>query len=270
MTNSVIELIKRRKSVRSFNNQDIADSDRKRLEEYIGSLKNPFDVRVDFCILDAEDNKLSSPVIVGATAYIAAKVRRVGNYELAYGYSFEKLCLYALSLGIGTVMLAASLDRKAFERAMNLQNDEVLPVASPIGYPADKSSIREKLMRKGLKADERIPFNKLFFEGTFEKELGRETAGIFYDALEMLRLSPSAGNKQPWRAIVDGEKVHFYEKKSLKDSTLGDIQKLDMGIALAHFDMTMDESGNTGGFVFENPGISSPEDTFYIATYVIK
>ena len=66
----------------------------------------------------AKEHNLSSPVIVGENAYLAAKVKREGRHEIAYGYSFEKVCLYALSLGIGTVMLAASLSRSTFEQAM--------------------------------------------------------------------------------------------------------------------------------------------------------
>ena len=42
-----------------------------------------------------------------------------------------------------------------------------------------------------------------------------------------------------------------------------------MGIALAHFDMTMAENGCSGKFVFEDPGIKMPEDVYYIATYVM-
>ena len=37
----------------------------------------------------------------------------------AYGYCFEEACLYAESMGIGTVMLAASLSRQTFEKAMH-------------------------------------------------------------------------------------------------------------------------------------------------------
>ena len=60
-------------------------------------------------------------------------------------------------------MLASTLSRETFEKAMQVQEDEVLPVASPIEYPAKKKSIRESLMRKGLKVDDRISFEKLFF-----------------------------------------------------------------------------------------------------------
>ena len=60
-------------------------------------------------------------------------------------------------------MLAATISRKAFEKAMEVGDTEVMPAASPVGYPAEKKSIRETMMRKGLQADERMPFGKLFF-----------------------------------------------------------------------------------------------------------
>ena len=69
---------------------------------------------------------------------------------------------------------------------------------------------------------------------------------------------------------MDGNKVHFYEQKSMKDSPLGDIQKVDVGIALAHFDMTMEENGYAGSFVFDDPGIQAPAGTYYFVSYERK
>ena len=270
MTSSIKELIKNRKSVRTFNNIAISDEDLEKLQEYIDTLKSPFDAEITFRFLDAKTYKLSSPVIIGEKAYIAAKVRKAGHFEIAYGYSFEKVCLYALSLNIGTVMLAASLDRKRFEKAMELQEGEVLPTASPIGYPAEKRSVRDSLMRKGLKADERLPFQELFFDGSFDRVLTKDRAGDFREAFEMLMLAPSATNRQPWRAVIYENKVHFYEYRTLKESELGDIQKVDVGAALAHFDMTMEENGYEGSFIFSDPGIAAPDKMSYIVTYERK
>ena len=270
MQKSVKDLIRSRTSVRTFTGEPLSADDRKKLEEYIAAETNPFNVPIEFRLLDVKEYGLSSPVIVGADMYLAAKVERAGNYELAFGYSFENACLYALSLGIGTVMLAASLSRKAFEQAMDVRADEVLPVASPVGYPAEKKSIRESLMRKGLKADDRKPFDTLFFAETFENPLSKEDGGIFSEALEMARWAPSAGNQQPWRAVVSGTEVHFYEKRSMKESALGDIQKVDVGIALCHFDLVMQEEGKQGSFHFEDPGISTPEDTCYMISYAVS
>ncbi len=272
MATSVKEIIRRRKSVRTFSGETLRSDDRQKLDEFLKTLDNPFDVPVEFRFLDAKEHGISSPVIVGTDAYIAAKVARVPQSEIAYGYSFETFCLFAESLGIGTVMLAATISRSAFEKAMEVKDTEVMPVASPIGYPADKQSVREKLMRKGIKADERLPFDMLFFENSFAQVLIPEHSKLFRDALEMVRLAPSAGNKQPWRVIVCGNKVHFYEKKtkSMSNNPLGDIQKVDVGIALAHFDLTLKESGISGSFVVDDPGFATDDSIEYIVTYEVK
>ena len=210
-------------------------------------------------------------MIVGTDLYIAAKVSRVPQPEIAYGYTFEKFCLYAKTIGVGTVMLAATISRNAFEKAMDIKSTEVMPVASPVGYPADKRSAREK-MRKGIKADDRLPFGLLFFIGSFALSLTPENAGQFRDALEMVRLAPSAGNKQPWRAVVCGDPVHFYEKKAkeMSNNPLGDIQKVDLGIALAHFDLTLKEAGVNGCFVTRDPDFDIEDAMEYIISYEVK
>lgn len=265
MTYPAKEMIKKRKSVRTFDPRPLRLEHIRALEEHIGAEENPFGVPVVFRLLDIKEHGLASPVILGEAKYLAAKVKRVPRYEIALGYSFEEACLYALSLGIGTVMLAASLNRSAFEKAIEVGADEVMPVASPLGYPAEKKSMREKLMRKGIKADERLPFDKLFFEGDFNRPLSDSNG--FFEALSMARLAPSAANKQPWRAVVIGNAVHFYEYKTMKDSPLGDIQKVDIGIALAHFDLTEKENGYSGNYTERDPQIVLPENTHYIISY---
>ena len=270
MTFSVKDMIIKRKSVRTFTGEPLKNEDRVAIEQFIQSQTNPFDVSVDFRFLDVKEYGLSSPVIVGADLYLAAKVKRCKHYEIGFGYSFEHVCLYAESLGVGTVMLAASLSRAAFEKAMDVQDDEVLPVASPVGYPSQKKSIRESLMRKGLKADKRIPFEQLFFDKQYGNKLSASSAGIFADALEMARWAPSAGNKQPWRGVVIGDTVHFYKEKSMRNSPLGDIQKVDVGIALAHFDLTMQEEGHKGRFVEADPSIAIPENVQYVISYEME
>ena len=272
MDASVKDIIRRRKSVRTFSGEPLCPKDRQKLEGFFKTVDNPFAIPIGFRVLDAKKYGLSSPVIIGADEYVAAKVSRILQSEIAYGYSFEKFCLFAESLGIGTVMLAATISRGAFEKAMEVEDTEVMPVANPIGYPSEKRSVREKLMRKGIKADERLPFDTLFFENSFAQSLSPERAGIFQDALEMTRLAPSAGNKQPWRAVVCGDRVHFYEKKAkaMQNNPLGDIQKVDIGIALAHFDLTLQEVGITGRFVVEDPGLETDDQTEYIVTYEVN
>lgn len=271
LDSDIKDIIRRRRSVRTYNGEVLRPDDKQKLSEFLRMVENPFGIPIEFRLLDAKEYGLTSPVIIRANEYVAAKVSQVQQSEIAFGYSFEKFCLFAESIGIGTVMLAATINRSAFEKAMNLKPTEVMPVASPVGYPADKQSIREVLMRKTIKADERLPFDVIFFENSFSQSLQLGHAGMFQDALEMTRLAPSAGNKQPWRVVVCGNKVHFYEKKTLAMSknALIDIQKVDIGIALSHFDLTMKESGVTGSFAINNPGLEKDEQTEYIVTYEV-
>lgn len=272
MNAPIQDIIRKRKSVRTYNGDALRPEDRKQLENFVQTAKNPFDILVEFRFLDAQKYELTSPVISGTNTYVAAKVKRVSQFGIACGYSFESFCLFAKSLGIGTVMLAGTLSRNAFEAAMDVSDTEVMPVASPVGYPADKMSVRERIMRKGVQADTRLPFETLFFERSFEKALTPNRAGRFKEALEMVRLAPSAVNKQPWRVVVCDDTVHFYEKKAkaLQNNPLGDIQKVDIGIALSHFDLTLKESGASGNFIANDPELTTDELTEYIVSYELN
>ena len=53
----------------------------------------------------------------------------------------------------------------------------------------------------------------------------------------------------------------------MKDSPLGDVQKVDMGIALSHFDLTEKENGHSGRFAQLDPQLDLPENTHYIISY---
>lgn len=257
--------IQKRKSVRTFNRQPLTPEEKDQLEQWMREETNPFGIPVHFSLLDANTHHLSSPVITGETTYLAGKVKTVPRHEIAYGYAFEKICLLAKSIGLGTVILAGTLSRSAFEKAMNVAGDEVMFAASPIGHPAAKRSIRETLMRKGIKADTRVSFDSHFYLGAYGNPLSFERAGIFARALEMVRWAPSATNQQPWRVVLDGDTLHFFEAKTIQGQP--DIQKVDMGIALCHFDLTLQEEGIQGKFIQANPNYVLPDNVEYIISY---
>ncbi|MBO7364011.1 MAG: nitroreductase, partial [Lachnospiraceae bacterium] len=136
--------------------------------------------------------------------------------------------------------------------------------------PAEKMSLRETLMRKGVGADSRIDFTKLFFDGALETPMLPENAGDLFLPLEMVRLAPSAVNRQPWRAVRCGNLVHFYEKKNRGMATgTWDVQKIDMGIALCHFELGAAESGLRTEFVMEDPGLTDDPGCVYTASFRI-
>lgn len=269
---AILELIGKRRSVRTFDGTALRPQDARKIIDFCGGAGNPYDVPIVWKLLDAATHGLSSPVIVGADAFIAGKLCRVPHAEEAFGYSFEKIVLFAESIGVGTTWIAGTMNRDAFERALALESGEVMPCVSPLGYPAKKMSLRESMMRKGVRADSRSDFGDLFFEKSFDAPLTKEKAGTLQDALEAVRLAPSAVNKQPWRVVVDGDRAHFYEKhsKGYVSATGWDIQKIDMGIALCHFELAAKERGLDVSFEISDPGIPKPEKTEYIASYAVK
>ena len=207
-------LVRGRRSVRSFDGRPVSQKELDQLFAFLAETANPYGLPVDFKLLDGTKQKLSCPVVVGTDLYVGAKMKQTPYLNEAFGYSFELLVLYAQSLGLGTVWVGGTMDRQAFENAMELNEDEVMPCMSPLGYPARKMSVREAMMRKGVKADSRMAFEELFFDGSFAVPLTQEKAGKLCHALEMVRLAPSAVNKQPWRIVVKDNAAHFYLKRS--------------------------------------------------------
>ena len=269
---NIESLVRGRRSVRTYDGREVSQTDLEKLTVFWSQAQNPYNIPITFKLLDGKAQKLNCPVASGTDLYIGAKVTKVPHMEEAFGYSFELLVLYAQSLGLGTVWVGGTMDRAAFEAAMELGESERMPCMSPIGYPAEKLSIKENLMRKGVKADSRAPFESLFFEGNFNTPLTPEKAGKLAHPLEMVRWAPSAVNKQPWRAVVTREAVHFYLKhaKGFVSEAVGDMQKIDMGIALSHFALCAQEDGLEVGFSLSDPGLSTEPDTEYIASYLVE
>lgn len=261
--------MKQRRSVRTFDGKGLDPEMRAAMREFLADVPNPFGIEVTFDVLDAEEHGLTSKVISGANYYVCAKVARKSRAELAFGYSFEKFMLQAHSLGLGTVCLAGTLDRPAFERAMNVGEGEFMPCVSPLGRPARKRSLREKAMRAAVKADTRHASEKLFFTGDFAHPLSESEAGMWSIPLEAVRCAPSARNAQPWRLVVDGDQVHFFEARSkgFEREATGDVQKIDLGIAACHFDIAAAKAGIAGGFLESDPGIQREGTVEYVYTF---
>lgn len=259
------ELIKTRKSVRTFNGRPISTEHKEKLSTYIKNISNPYGIPVEFVLLDAKKHGLSSPVIQGEALYIVAKVEKQPHGEEAFGYSFEKMVLYAWSLGIGTTWIGGTFDRAHFEKTVGIEDRERMYAATPLGYPAGEQSEADRKLRASVKGDERLPATELFFDRSFSTPLSINDPTLSV-ILETVRWAPSAANMQPWRIVKDGNQFHFYERhtKQYDAENYGDVQKLDMGIALCHFMSVTD-----GKLAISDPGLDAPENMEYIATVTL-
>ncbi len=272
----VEQTIKKRNSVRTFEERKLTDSDKERLKEFANNLSNPFGEKVNFHFIEknTETNgeKLGTyGVIKGANFFIGASVANTKLGLEAVGYEFENLILYATHLGLGTVWLAATFSRDQFSAAMGIKADDHFPAISPVGYPV-KKRLKESLMRKLMKSDQRKPWETLFFKNDFLTPLTEMEAEKYALPLQMLRIAPSATNAQPWRVLLKDEVFHFYEthNANTKEDELF-IKRVDLGIGISHFHQTALEQSLSGTFEQSSQEtIEIPSNTQYIISWVPK
>lgn len=270
------KVVKLRYSVRTYTSQKISQDMGNQINKYINTLSNPFSLKISFQVLHSETTENAKKLgtygmIKGAGEYIGATVKNAELSMAALGYEFEKLILYLTSLGLGTCWLGGTFNRGEFAKAMEIKENELFPIISPIGYASEKKRMTDSLVRFFAKSDQRKPWESIFFHKNFSTPLAKADAGQYEEALEMIRLAPSASNKQPWRILKDGSAYHFFENKAkgYSDSFGYDIQEIDMGIAACHFHLAALEKGLEGEFAkLPLPEIEIPENIYYLFSYM--
>lgn len=270
-------IVKKRKSIRTYNTEEISSEIIGKLNDYISEINGPFKENITFKILDVKERingaKLGTyGVIKGANKFIAAKVKD-GQYSLEeLGYEMESIVLYATSMALGTCWIGGTFKKGQFAKAMQVQEGEILPIVLPIGYEKEKKSIIDKTMRLIAKCEKRKAWNEMFYFRDFSCPLTQHyTLNGFKDAFENVRLAPSAINKQPWRIVKHGNEFDFYvnEDKDEKKETSYDIKRIDMGIAMCHFELTCKELGIKGKFKVGSPKINdAPNNYKYLITWI--
>ena len=272
----VKKAVQDRVSIRSYEERSLAKEDKSKLMDFNASLTNPFgvDVKVQYISKDkgAEDVQLGTyGTIRGAKDFLAITVKDQPYAMEAVGYQFENLVLYATDMGLGTVWLAGTFNRKDFKSVIEISDEDLFPCICPVGYPGQKRSFIEKITRASLGSKKRKEWDKLFFLDDFSKSLTKEDAGRYTDALDMLRLAPSATNAQPWAVVKEGDKFHFF--CNYKNSINNDVKKikhLDLGIALSHFHQTAMSDGLNGKLEVTDIDFDVLENMHYIITYIAK
>ena len=261
----IIQAMKERRSVRSYNGQPLSQEMVGRLHKIIdesytlfgGSVTirlKKFDIKGDF-------KPSTYGVIKGASDYFLMGIGEGEESDLTAGFRFEQVVLKAWELGLGTCWIAGTYKGSQFDQGEKWPDGESLKIICPVGYP-EKQRFMEKMMRFTIGSNNRKPFSELFFEDDFKKSLDPENK--FSEALEMLRIAPSSTNSQPWRALVRGNKVMFYYKPKYP------ITVIDCGIGICHFYETEKYKGFTGKFEKETAYPVPPEDWKYLISYTRK
>jgi len=272
---TVGDLIRRRCSWRTFTNQALTSEHRELMQKFIDGLEPaPFANRIRVKVFDEPAAKGGIKgtygVIRGASTFLVGAAPQGPQSLEDFGYVFEEVLLRATDLGLGTCWMGGTFSRTVFGERIGLGPSEVVPAISPVGYRADRRGSVDALFRFSAGSAKRKPWQDLFFQQDFKTPLTSAEAGAFTEPLEMVRLAPSAANKQPWRLITDGEAWHFLLERTSGFSALWsvDLQRIDMGIAMCHFELCAREAGLKGHWESRVPGLILPKRYEYSISWV--
>lgn len=271
---SIIEIIRARRSIRSYDGKYIDSMKVRKLEGFIKEINKEAKIGARFTLAikkedDGKAKKLGTyGIISGANSFIVGILDKDEKDVVEFGYLFEKIVLFATDLELGTCWLGGTFSRSDFQENLDIGENEFIPIVSPVGNKKDKPGLVDSIMRAGAGSNKRKPWKDLFFERDGLKPLSEDSTGLYSTALEMVRIGPSASNKQPWRVIKDEGNFQFFLSRNQGYGIPSyDMQKNDIGIAKCHFELTAKELGLKGKWA-EIEDVHMANDFEYICTWL--
>jgi nitroreductase len=273
-----LELIQIRRSYRSYERAPLAADLLIQLKERIGKPVNaPFGHPVRLGLIsvpeaESKDLKLGTyGVIRGAQTFLLGAVEAGPGALEDFGFVFERAILEVTGLRLGTCWLGGTFNRGAFADALGLKAGEVMPAVSPVGVPTDRRSLLDRTFRWAAGSNDRKPWAELFFNGDFQTPLTEARAERFTPVLEAVRRAPSASNKQPWRILrtpQDGAFHLFLQRTPGYKRLPVDLQRVDLGIALCHFELATRGLSSPGSWKNAPTAGPLPARTEYVLSWM--
>jgi nitroreductase len=272
--NPVEDLIRKRYSCRTFANENLDTF----FERALGKAASNIGLgllgeKAVFQVVNkpaAADHRFAGyGLIKGARSFVVGRLAKSERSYESYGYLLEQLVLKATDLGLETVWVGYF--HPEFFEEVNLAENEIFPAAVVVGRAAPRKRLQDHIVRAYVQAGQRQPWTQLFFYGDFRTALAESAAGPYAGPLHMVRLAPSSGNTQPWRVVKEKDKpvYHFFMKKVKKAYALRRLHEVDIGIAMAHFELGARQSGQEGEWKVIRPEITPlPPEVEYRWTWL--
>jgi hypothetical protein len=281
---SVVDSMKLRFSCRTYSGDALGEADAARLAEAAEAMRTgPFGSRLRFQLVAAaagDEGALKRlgtyGTIRGPAGFLIGAAERGPMYLEDYGWAMEHLILEATRIGLGTCWIGGFFTRGTFARRIRVSRRERIPAVASVGRIGNRDKAQDGVIRRTAGGSRRKPWQGLFLDGEFGRSLAPEEAGPWATALEMVRLAPSASNRQPWRVVRSGSSWHFFIHRTpgyppgIGRVLMGieDLQRVDSGIALCHFELAAREAGLGGRWVVKRPALALPDEfTEYSATW---
>ncbi|MFZ7120702.1 MAG: nitroreductase family protein [Eubacteriaceae bacterium] len=265
----MLDIIKKRKSIRGYSDSDLNPYDEKEVGEILkNTYKGLFGNEFSFIMIGEGLNDYKGKIgtygfITGRFYCVCAWCKNNKNYLIDYGYTLENIVLSLTKLNISTCWLGGTFNKSNIIDALGVRNDNesTIPAIITLGYNDNKIKLRHRLISFKPKDKKRKRFNELFLD----KDLKPIVRNDLYSLFEAIQWAPSAVNYQPWRLIIIDNTIHFYNA----DTKGNPMHYLDMGIALCHFDGERKYQGLDGEWL-KNQEVVIDNNWNYIISFKIK
>ena len=229
---TVREAIEVRKSVRTYKKEAVDSEIMARLREMCREPRQCLpgqQARIVVIERGLEGRVGTYGIISGAQCCLALVYRDIDDLAAVNaGMVMENIVLWLTQQGLGTCWLGGPVSRDDVSSAASPAPDERIAAIVVLGIADDRERLVARLMQTLARSRKRRAFDDLFDIGDNRQ---------WSPALGLMRLAPSALNGQPWRAVAEGNAIHFFSTKPDGSGLL------DMGIGLAHFAAGNDKPG---------------------------
>ena len=232
---NVWEASEKRISCRAYEDRTIDDGTLSALRACVEELNAASGLHFQLFASEKPAIKLSSAMFAGPVYTYAALVGRDTPEDAEnVGYYGQGLVLCATQLGLGTCWVAGTYDRASISPELN-EGEKVWDVI-PMGYAAEKTPVKQKLIRSGIRARSRR--RDSFLEGD------PGAPDWVWTGIEAVMKGPSAVNQQPVNILWQGGKAYAKLIKSGHG-----LEYNDLGIAKKQFEVGAAHAGVKGSFL---------------------
>jgi len=236
---NLAEMIPLRKSVRSYTNEKVDEATLQKIAAFIDQARPLVPgIRVKWEFVGRDKVRCIFPWT--APQSIAIFTSDAPGALENVGFIFQQLDLYLNSLGLGACWLGMGRIRSELQ-AGGLRFVMMLTFGHPKGE-----------FRRSGPAD-------------FKRKPLAEISDTLDSRLEWARLAPSSVNSQPWRFTHEGETIHAHCVRRSLVKTLNDMNRIDMGIALAHTYLAHPDNFR----FFRAEGVQSPKGCSYTGSFTL-
>lgn len=230
--------LKDRKSVRDFKSKRIERNNLKKIESYFDELKKEeAKAGFEFSLFENGEKIYESLSGIGGYAgvmiesphYIGLKLVDGDEVSKIYGaYYMEKLITELANLNIASCWISLNgVDSKIKKILFDLEEGKIDYLLA-IGYPARKNPFIAEATSSRLGVEDIVFENKIGNSVDIDELEYRGLDDLFY----YIRFAPSSYNNQPWRFILEGNKVSLLMHYSSED----ELNLTDAGIIMYYFE----------------------------------